>query len=116
MTIILSILNFTNGSNGHGPAIDNRPQESLFPLGHVVSTPGAKEILDAHPDLTEEILNRHKIGDWGDVCEEDAMENDLSVEHGFRIISAYKAPDGERLWVITEADRSATTFLLPEEY
>lgn len=103
-------------ANGHAPAVDNRPQESLFALGRIVTTPGAKEILDLYPGLAATLLNRHKTGDWGEVCEADAYENDMSVEHGFRIFSAYRSPAGDRLWLITEADRSATTFLLPSEY
>lgn len=106
----------TPTTNGHTPPVKNTPQESLFPLGIVVATPGALEALESHPTLTNEMLSRHIKGDWGEVCDEDAMENDLSVEHGFRILSAYKTPDGERIWIITEADRSATTLLLPEEY
>jgi hypothetical protein len=105
----------TNG-NGHTPPVDNTPAESLFPLGRVVATPGALEALQSYPNLTGELLTKHVKGDWGDVCDEDAMENDLSVEHGFRILSAYKTPGGERIWIITESDRSSTTLLLPEEY
>ena len=54
--------------------------------------------------------------DWGDLCEEDEQENDFSVTHGFRILSSYKLDTRATIWIITEADRSATTFLLPEEY
>ena len=61
------------------------------------------------------LLERHRSGDWGDVPEEDARENEFSVRHGFRIVSSYRVA-GERLWVITERDRSATTLLLPSEY
>jgi hypothetical protein len=61
------------------------------------------------------LLARHASGDWGDVPPEDADENRLSIEHGFRVLSSYSV-DGERIWIITEADRSATTLLLPEEY
>ena len=63
-----------------------------------------------------ELLARHVTGDWGDLCDEDKAENELSVEQGFRILSAYELQTGTKLWVITEADRSATTFLLPDEY
>ena len=61
------------------------------------------------------LLERHRSGDWGDVSPEDARENEVSVRYGFRILSSYRVA-GERLWVITERDRSVTTFLLPEEY
>lgn len=56
------------------------------------------------------------MGDWGDLDEEDRKENDLSVEEGFRILSAYELYTGEKVWIITEADRSSTTILLPSEY
>jgi hypothetical protein len=61
------------------------------------------------------MLSRHRSGDWGDVPTEDALANEAAAIHGNRVISSYEVA-GERLWVITEADRSATTFLLPEEY
>lgn len=63
-----------------------------------------------------ELLARHISGDWGDLGAEDKEENELSLKEGFRILSAYKLPTGQKLWVITEADRSATTILKPEEY
>jgi hypothetical protein len=63
-----------------------------------------------------EFLSRHVRGDWGDLSEEDRRENDLSVRQGFRILSAYNLRTGVKIWIITEADRSATTFLLPDEY
>jgi hypothetical protein len=59
---------------------------------------------------------RHVSGDWGDLNESDRQENELSVREGFRILSAYRMSDGTRFWIITEADRSVTTVLLPEEY
>ena len=89
---------------------------ALFPLGRLVATPGAVELLrSAGEDLLPALLERHRSGDWGDVPSEDARENEFSVRHGFRIISSYRVA-GERLWVITERDRSATTLLLPSEY
>ena len=89
---------------------------SLFPLGRLVATPGALGLLrSANEDLLPTLLERHRSGDWGEVPPEDARENELSVRYGFRIISSYRV-GGERLWVITERDRSATTLLLPSEY
>jgi hypothetical protein len=61
-------------------------------------------------------LARHAIGDWGDLEPTDVAENEHSVAHGFRLLSSYQTSAGEKLWIITEADRSATTLLLPEEY
>jgi hypothetical protein len=87
-----------------------------FRLGQLVATPGA---LDALKEATVGFLTyirRHLQGDWGEVSQEDAAENELSLKEGFRLLSAYRLPTGCKIWVITEADRSATTILLPEEY
>lgn len=89
---------------------------ALFPLGRTVATPGALEALEEAGQPPLVFLHRHQHGDWGEVPEEDAAENELSLRNGFRIISAYKTRLDVRLWVITEADRSYTTILLPEEY
>jgi hypothetical protein len=61
-------------------------------------------------------LSRHISGDWGEVDEHDRRENELSVAQGFRLLSAYTLSTGTKVWIITEADRSATTLLLPSEY
>ena len=61
-------------------------------------------------------LARHAIGDWGTLDPADIAENEYSVAHGLRLLSSYQTDAGERLWIITEADRSATTLLLPDEY
>ena len=87
-----------------------------FPLGRVVATPGALRALEKAEQLPAEFLDRHVNGDWGEVPEADKQENELSVERGFRILSAYTTSAGDKLWILTEADRSATTLLLPEEY
>jgi hypothetical protein len=87
-----------------------------FQLGRVVATPGALRALEKAEQLPAEFLDRHVNGDWGEVPEEDKQENELSVEHGFRILSAYTTSAGEKIWIITEADRSYTTLLLPSEY
>jgi hypothetical protein len=89
--------------------------QELFPLGHIVMTPGAAELgMDFRP-----LLARHASGDWGDLDDFDARQNNTAVKGGYRILSAYevKTADGEteRIWLITEADRSATTILLPSE-
>jgi hypothetical protein len=88
----------------------------LFTLGRVVATPGALEALqDAH-QAAQEFLSRHGRGDWGDLTEEDQKENDFSVCRSLRLLSAYHLSTGVTLWIISEADRSATTLLLPSEY
>ena len=87
-----------------------------FPFGKLVATPGALDALERTGQSPLEFLSRHASGDWGEVCEADKKENDFSVRNGFRLLSAYRLRDGTKLWIITEADRSATTILLPEEY
>jgi hypothetical protein len=84
-----------------------------FPLGQLVITRNASERLA--PEEIADGITRHARGDWGDLSAEDATENDLSLREGFRLLSAYGKGD-RRFWVITEADRSATTVLLPEDY
>ncbi len=88
----------------------------LFPLGNVYLTVGAREALEESNQTPNEFLAKHQSGDWGLVCEDDRRENELSVKEGFRILSSYKTSKDIKLWLITEADRSATTLLLPEEY
>jgi hypothetical protein len=90
--------------------------EPRFKLGQVVATPSALEALEDAGQLPAEFLRRHVAGDWGDVVADDRRENETSVANGFRILSAYKTTKGVRLWVITEADRTSTCILLPEEY
>jgi len=93
------------------PHITNR-----FPLGEIVATPGALSVLEKSGQPPLLFLIRHAIGDWGEVCNEDWMANDEGLANGGRLLSAYKTTLGERIWVITEWDRSVTTLLLPDEY
>ena len=89
----------------------------LFPLGHVVSTVGALRVMEEHGIDAGELLRRHASGDWGDLCEEDRAENERALRVGSRLFSVYGQLSTEsRLWVITEADRSVTTILRPDEY
>lgn len=87
-----------------------------FELGHLVMTVGASEALLTAQQIPPEFLLRHKHGDWGDLCTEDQHENERSLRLGNRLLSAYLTRTEEKLWIITEWDRSATTLLLPEEY
>jgi hypothetical protein len=127
----------------YNPARDGRPQhsncegcESLYVIhlytkiakrraenenGILVRTSSGRE----EPAMDEleqanrsplEFLSRHVRGDWGDLCPEDKTENELSLKHGFRLLSSYPVSETEKLWIITEADRSVTTLLLPAEY
>lgn len=91
----------------------NRP---LFPLGIIVATPGALRALTEAQQTVDPFLRKHIRGDWGEVCEEDKASNDTALRHGDRLLSAYRLRDGVKIWIITEADRSSTTLLLPEEY
>ena len=95
---------------------DTKVATALFPLGMVVMTPGAASLLADSEMPSRRFIERHQEGDWGDLCEEDAQANPDAIEQGDRILSAYKLEGGQKLWVITEADRSVTTLLLPEEY
>ena len=88
----------------------------LFPLGQIVATPGALAALEQASQGAHEFLTRHATGDWGHVDEDDRRKNELSLREGFRLLSAYHLTTGEKMWIITEADRSATTLLLPSEY
>ena len=87
-----------------------------FPLGRIVATPGTLTALEQANQSPFEFLERHQAGDWGELCEEDKRENEFSVYNGFRILSAYRTRNNTKIWVITEADRSVTTLLLPDEY
>jgi len=88
----------------------------MFDLGQLVATPGALDALARNQQTPLEFLQRHINHDWGDVDNENKLENDYSVTRGLRILSAYTLKDETRIWVITEADRSVTTILLPSEY
>ena len=87
-----------------------------FPPGQGVATPGALDALTGAGVAPGTLLARHISGDWGDVCRADARENELSVREGFRILSSYPLSTGAKVWIITEADRSSTCILRPEDY
>lgn len=92
------------------------PPDFKFKLGQVLLTPGADDALNESGESAWTFLLRHLEGDWGDLSAEDKRLNDEAVEDGRRILSAYRTAEGARLWVVTEADRLATTLLLPAEY
>jgi hypothetical protein len=79
-------------------------------------TPGAEEALMIAGQTGIEFLRRHISQNWGELSDEDARANELSLKKGSRLLSAYRTAKGQKLWVITEADRSSTTILLPSEY
>ena len=91
------------------------PAQSVrFPLGRTVITRGALDALD-ETDVRAGIA-RHALGDWGDLCPDDKQANNDALSAGARLLSAYHTGAGRKFWIITEADRSVTTVLLPEEY
>jgi hypothetical protein len=94
----------------------NQASEPRFELGRTFITPGAAEALRIAEQTAIEFLHRHMSGDWGDLPDEDVKENELSLEKGYRLLSRYQTKKGEWFWIITEADRSTTTILLPIEY
>jgi hypothetical protein len=93
--------------------INDKP---MFAVGQLVATPGALAALQQASQLPPEFLSRHVRGDYGEVCDEDKRANDHAVVVGERLLSAYRTRLGTKIWVITEADRSSTCILLPEEY
>jgi hypothetical protein len=90
-------------------------KRAKFALGQIVATPGAIALMKARGIDGLALLSRHVTGDWGDLGKEDKQENELSVQKGFWILSAYGVGK-DKLWIITEADRSVTTILRPDEY
>lgn len=92
-------------------------RKQLFPLGQVVATPDALAALEEADESATPLLQRHQHGDWGNLCDEDRQLNDEAVKDGSRILSSYVLEaTGQKFWIITEADRSSTTILLPENY
>jgi hypothetical protein len=91
-------------------------QPGKVALGYAVMTPGALEALRRAQQIPPEFLLRHKHGDWGELDPEDVQVNEYALRHDQRLLSAYRTRRQEKLWVITEWDRSVTTLLLPDEY
>ncbi len=101
----------TSADNGRSPDLAGSPR---FPLGRLLITPNAQQRLN--PDDVHSCIDRHAAGDWGECGPADRDENDHSLEQQGRILSVYRDRRGTKFWIITEADRSATTVLLPEDY
>ena len=88
-------------------------------MGRLLMTRGVNDLVaedEAFAKLVMSSLTRHRSGDWGDLTDEDKQENELSLKEGYRLLSAYEAKGLPKIWIITEADRSATTILFPDEY
>jgi len=94
----------------------SQSRTARFILGQVVATPGALEAMKESGESPTVFLDRHVGGDWGEVCQEDWRLNDEALSDGSRLLSLYTTKAGAKLWIITEADRSSTTILLPSEY
>ena len=92
------------------------PMDAKFFPGVLVITPGALAAFQRTGEGIQPFLTRHLCGDWGNLDTYDWKENEYSLRQGFRLLSAYPLRDGSTIWMITEADRSATTILLPDEY
>ncbi|MBW8875207.1 MAG: hypothetical protein JF614_09600 [Acidobacteria bacterium] len=91
-------------------------KRKTLPLGLVVATYGALHAFARSNEDYFSYLLRHERGDWGEVCPEDAEANDQASKTGERLLSAYRLLNGTKIWIVTEADRSSTCILLPEEY
>lgn len=85
-------------------------------LGRILATPAALDALQEAKLPADDYLQRHGNADWGDLDEEDGKANDRALEEGGRLLSSYRLPTGATLWIITEADRSSTTLLIPADY
>jgi hypothetical protein len=90
--------------------------KARFAPGKIVATPAALALLLAEGTSPLTVLMRHLTGDWGNLDAEDAAANERALSDGSRLFSSYRLPSGEKVWVITEANRSATTVLMPEDY
>jgi hypothetical protein len=103
-------------------AANIQPRRLMFRLGQTVATPGALRALAVSGECAGAFLVRHATGDWGDLCDDDKRSNDEAIAHEgdleqqSRVVSAYHTKSGEKIWVITEADRSGTCVLLPNEF
>jgi len=102
-----------------GGRMSTKSAETRFTLGQLVLTRGVNDNVADNTQFAKfvtESLGRHAKGDWGNLSQEDKEENELSLEKGFRLLSAYEREGLPKIWIITEADRSVTTVLFPDEY
>ncbi|ALS66599.1 MULTISPECIES: hypothetical protein [Pandoraea] len=91
-------------------------RRARLPLGRLLATPAAVDAIQSAGASIYALVNRHACGDWGDLPEADREQNDLSVVSGRRVLSCYPLGGELKVWIVTDADRSTTTILLPEEY
>lgn len=102
------------GSNRKRKEANITETANTFPLGQVVATPSVLNAI-SNTDI-QKALDRHRSGDWGDCCPDDRHANDEALTQGGRLLSVYLADNGTKFWIVTEADRSTTTVLLPGDY
>src|SRR5258708_310738 len=95
---------------------NRQPSITRFALGQTYITPGAEEALMIAGQTGIEFLRRHMSGDWSELSDDDARENEFSLRDGFRVLTPHRTATGQKLWIITEANRSSKTILLPSEY
>ena len=105
-----------NASPAQGDEPTVKPFTPRFSAGQIVATPGALAAMHAHGCLPLDLLRRHLSGDWGTVPPEDAQANEQALKYGDRLLSSYRIATSVLIWLITEADRSSSTYLLPSEY
>ena len=91
-------------------------EKKSFPLGQVLITPPAEAILQEASRTFQEFLDRHASGDWGEIDVDDWNANEDALTSGARLMSVYTVTDKQKIWIITESDRSATTLILPDDY
>ncbi len=104
------------GLPDHSNGLSDAMALPRFPLGRRLATPGALKALARNAEAPATFISRHERGDWGDLGPEDLEANEHALTDDSRLLSGYCLTDGTKIWIITEADRSATTILLPEEY
>lgn len=90
--------------------------QSRLPLGRLLATPAALDILQTADISIFALVNRHARGDWGNLCDDDRLQNKMAAATGQRVLSSYLLPNKRTVWIITEWDRSVTTVLLPDDY
>jgi hypothetical protein len=103
-------------SNRNPSLLNQAPDKSLFHLGKLVATSGALDLINRLKLSPFDFVSRHCQGDWGDLDADDIKANQYALRHGMRLLSSYRINAEDKLWIITEADRSVTTLLLPEDY
>lgn len=90
-----------------------------FQPGQLVVTRAVHDMMSNNAKFEKHVhlsIERHLAGDWGDVCDDDRVANELALQSGDRLFSAFTIEGMPKIWVITEGDRSATTVLFPDEY